>query len=287
MKRYVTGGILLTGLVLFLTGGTSLAGKAPLPSSGRGSGPAVQTPAGIQAPRAPLPSGTAVSASTADDIRDIRGPLHIPDPLMWLYYISGACLILAGAAAGWRWIRGREGQRMKSAFEIAFERLERARSLMKPETAGEFSVAVSMAIRAYIESRFNLRVTRNTTEEFMNGVASDPSGDLSGYTDLLHDFLRHCDLAKFARYALSTARMEEMRQSAWEFVDKTRPRPEEEGADQESERSKEGMAKKTRLTRLGLLEPLWARIRGLISRPGKTVAPAGLTNGSAVVTGGG
>ena len=282
MRRYITGGIALMALVLFMAGGTVLAANGPTSISG--NAPSLVTPQPTKPQPAQLqPSPpTAVPSSMANDIRDIRGPLHIPDPLLYLYYAVGVCLFLIGAAAAWRWLRRRKVLRAKLAFEIAFEQLKRAKALMKPEMGDEFSVAVSNAIRTYIESRFDLRVTRHTTEEFMARIAAEPSGDLGEYADLLHHFLEHCDLAKFARYMLTLDQMKEMHQSAWDFVDKTRPRPEEKTADQKSAMSGEGITAQSKI--LALFSSLRAKGQSLI--PKKTIAPVGLNNRSAVVAGG-
>jgi hypothetical protein len=59
----------------------------------------------------------------------------------------------------------------------------------------------------------------------MTRIQAGPSAELVAYSDPLHDFLRHCDLAKFARCLLTVAQMKLMHQSAWDFVDRTRPRP--------------------------------------------------------------
>ncbi|MBL7204966.1 MAG: hypothetical protein ISS63_11640 [Desulfobacteraceae bacterium] len=282
MRRYITGGIALMGLVFLITGGMALAANNSASTSG--NVPNLVTPQQTKPQPGQLqPSPpTAVLSSMADDIRDIRGPLHIPDPLLWLYYAIGACLFLVGAAAAWRWLRRRKVLRAKLAFELAFEQLKRAKALMKPETGDEFSVAVSNAIRTYIESRFDLRVTRHTTEEFMARIAADPSGGLGEHADLLHNFLEHCDLAKFARYMLTLDQMKEMHRSAWDFVDKTRPRPEEKSSDQKLERSGEGITAQSKI--LALFSSL--RAKGLRLIPKKTIAPVGLNNSSAVVAGG-
>ena len=282
MRRYITRSIALMALVFLMAGGIALAANGPASISGNAPNmpqPTKSQPAQLQ----PSPP-TAVPSSMADDIRDIRGPLHIPDPLLYLYYAVGVCLFLIGAATAWRWFRRRKVLRAKLAFEIAFEQLEQAKALMKPEMGDEFSVAVSNAIRTYIESRFDLRVTRHTTEEFMARIAAEPSGDLNEYSDLLHNFLEHCDLAKFARYMLTLDQMKEMHRSAWDFVDKTRPRPEEKTADQELERSGEEITVTAQSKISALFSSLWAKGQRLI--PKKTMAPVGLNGNSAVVAGG-
>jgi len=271
------------GLVISMTGGMALASNNTASTSG--NVPNLVTPQQTkpQSGQLQLSPPAATQSSMPDDIRDIRGPLHIPDPLLYLYYAAGVCLFLIGAAAAWRWLRRRKVLRAKLAFEIAFEQLERAKALMKPDMGDEFSVAVSNAIRAYIESRFDLHVTRHTTEEFMSRVSSEPSGDLCEYADLLHHFLEHCDLAKFARYTLCLDQMKEMHQSAWDFVDQTRPRP-EESADQKLERSGESIRVTARSKLPALFSSLWEK--GLRLIPKKTIAPVGLNSSSAVVAGG-
>jgi len=284
MKRHLLIGIVLTGVVLLLTGGMGLAtGQTVLPP-GKTSQPG--TPQSTLTPSAQLPSPgqAAVTSSTPDDIRDIRGPLHIPDPLLWLYYAGGACLFLLAAAGAWQWFRRRKALRLKLAFEIAFDQLERAKALMTPEQADAFAVAVSDAIRTYIENRFEVRVTRHTTEEFMARIKTEPAGDLVGYSDVLRDFLCHCDLAKFARCMLTIDQMKEMHQSAWQFVDRTRPRPEEKTAEQKSEIPHENRAESEKPIRSALLSTLRAKGQRLI--PKKTTADVGLDTRSAVAAGG-
>jgi hypothetical protein len=265
-----------------MAGGIVLAANSPAPTSGNAPNLVMPQQTKSQPAQLKPSTPTAAPSSMADDIRDIRGPLHIPDPLIWLYFAGGACLFLIVATAAWRWFRRRKVLRVKLAFEIAFEQLERAKALMKPETGDEFSVAVSNAIRTYIESRFDLRVTRHTTEEFMTRIAAEPSGGLDEYADLLHHFLENCDLAKFARYTLALDQMKEMHQSAWDFVDKTRPRPEEKTADQDMERSGEDITAQSKI--LSLISSLWGK--GLNLFPKKITAPVGLNDGSVVVAGG-
>ena len=276
MRRYIIGAIALMGLVFLMVGGIALAANNPASTSGNLQNFVTPQQTKPQPTQLPPPSSTAVPSSMAEDIRDIRGPLHIPDPHIWLYYTVGACLFLIGAAAAWRWLRRRKVLRAKLAFEIAFEQLERAKALMKPEMGDEFSVAVSNAIRTYIESRFDLRVTRHTTEEFMARIAAEPSGDLCEYAGLLHNFLEYCDLAKFARYMLGSDQMEEMHRSAWEFVDKTRPRPEEKTAEQELGRSGEEITVTAQPKILALISSL--RAKGLSLIPKKTMAPVELNS---------
>ena len=225
-----------------------------------------------------------VGASPIGDIRDIRGPLHIPDPLAWLTYVAAGFVLLLASIWFWKWFRRQRKEREKLPFELAFEQLERAKAFMKPETAVKFSVMVSDAVRKYIENRFKIEVTRHTTEEFMSGLGCRTIGGNQKYGDLLNGFLGHCDLAKFARYALSVKQMEEMLQSALHFVDATRPRPEDQKAGRKVEEGEptvdKGMARKGP----SLIRMWWRKGFGFISK--KTVVMAGLEHHGAVAAGG-
>jgi|GEM_PF-959873 len=288
MKRHLLRIMVLTGLFMLLAAGTGLAaGQPALPPGNSSSLMALpRSPAASPSPQAMPPGQTAIQPAAADDIRDIRGPLHIPDPLVWLYYAIGACLALGAAAGAWRWFRRHKALRAKRAFEIAFEQLERAKALMKPELADAFSVAVSDAVRTYIEKRFEVRVTRHTTEEFMARIGSEPVGDLTEYSDLLQDFLGHCDLAKFARCVLTIDQMKEMHQSAWQFVDRTRPRPEEKTAEQKRAVPDAVPAASKAPEGQSLLTTLRASWLRFIPNTNRTTAAVGLGAGSAVGAGG-
>ena len=132
---------------------------------------------------APIPSKSScpidLSTGPKGDIRDIRGPIHIPDPRLWLFYALGGILLLLLAWAAWKWFSKRQSHRSKEAFEIAFEELEKAKTLMSPEMAERFSVMVSRTIRTYIENRFRMRATRKTTREFIAQMATEPVSELN------------------------------------------------------------------------------------------------------------
>jgi len=166
-----------------------------------------------------------LSTGPKGDIRDIRGPINIPDPRIWLFYALGGILLALLAWAAWKWFRRHKFLSAKTAFEIAFEELEKAKGLMTPEMAERFSVMVSNTIRTYIEKRFQMGATRKTTHEFITQVAAEPSSELNPYGEALRDFLVHCDLAKFAQQTFSREQMKRMHKSAWRFVDETRPQP--------------------------------------------------------------
>lgn len=175
----------------------------------------------VNAATKPLPApAPASNAVIEEDIRDIRPPIHIENPWLWAEY-AAAGLALAGIAyAGWRWYR-RAKMRELLAYELALQELEAARAWITSENTYEYSIAVSEAVRHYIEKRFNVRAAHRTTEEFLHDVLEEPRPQLVAYQMLLGRFLMHCDLAKFARWQLTVPEMDEMHQSACAFVIET------------------------------------------------------------------
>ncbi len=296
MKRLAKFAIVTAaGLSLFFGGEVVLAAKdggtpsSPVFQNQKNSLPVSpplnpQTIQRVQPPAPAKPKNTA-SPATAQDIRDIRGPISIPYPWLWTLYAGGGALLLLILLAVWRWIRKTKPFRAKSAHEIAFEQLQRARALIQPEEAELFSVAVSGAIRTYIEKRFQLTATHYTTEEFMERLVFDRPAILSSHSEVLEDFLRHCDLAKFARYNLSVDQMKAMHQSAWQFVENTIPSPVDETSGQKSEINHTVSGLKKTPTRGSLFQRLWAKSHSFFSK--KPPFPASSNDDRAMAAGGG
>jgi hypothetical protein len=152
----------------------------------------------------------------AEDIIDIR-------PFPWLA-VSAAGIGLVGiGAAAWKLLRHK---RCKLAYEIALERLENTRPLMREFRAEAFCLAVSDVVREFIEEVLFVRAMRRTTNEFLRDLAKLSYLQLDPHRDTLANFLQHCDLAKFARWSLSIPQMEAMLSCAKDFViDVGKPRP--------------------------------------------------------------
>jgi hypothetical protein len=166
------------------------------------------------------------AAGMQPDIRDIRGPITIPTLWPWLLLAAGAVtLFLAlGAATYWLVRRLRRG-RVKSAAELALERLERARRLARSGNAAELSAEASDAVRQYIETRFALRAAHRTTEEFLHDLLDGGPSPIAPHRQPLAEFLGACDLAKFARFEISVERMGAMIDTAQAFVRATSAPP--------------------------------------------------------------
>ena len=161
-------------------------------------------------------------ASTADDIRDIRGPKAVPGSWIMPAVIAGALLVMLVFIYVMWWRRDRGSRRRNLTLsEQTLERLDGTRPLMQPATAREFGIAASEVIRHYIEKRFEVIATQRTTEEFLQMLLQSPNAALARHRSLLADFLQQCDFVKFAGTSLAVTDMEALFRSARGFVVET------------------------------------------------------------------
>jgi hypothetical protein len=193
----------------------------PSPSTNR-SRSANPAPPASSAPSAdPVPSANSAAAadvSTADDIRDIRGPKHIFPLGLLLAWLAGAAALAIGGYVLWRRMHRPPPPRKLELFEIALQRIEESRTLMQPSSVREFSIAISDIVRGYIEAGFDITATHRTTEEFLHDLLDSSNEALAAHRNLLEEFLYRCDEAKFAGAGLSMPIMESLHRSARTFV---------------------------------------------------------------------
>jgi len=194
---------------------SSFTGSPGAPHAGLSAPPAGTLAA--QAGMAP-PASAQGTGIPREDIRDIRGPIEIPASRAWFWAVVGALGTMVALAVFWRWYRRRAVVRARRAYEIAFDELEKVKALMQSDQARAFSYRVSETVRVYIDRRFGVGARHRTTEEFIRDLLEEASSPLKVHTELLRDFLDHCDMAKFARGELSLEQIQAMHRNAWDFV---------------------------------------------------------------------
>ena len=94
-------------------------------------------------------------------------------------------------------------------------------ALIEREESRPYATESSAIIRRYIETRFALSAPRRSTEEFLAEAQQSPKLDPQ-HRALLGDFLRICDLLKFARTFANRAELKELHEAAVRFVKETR-----------------------------------------------------------------
>jgi hypothetical protein len=167
---------------------------------------------------------TNATAQAANDIRDIKPPLEIPNGWEWLWWTLGALAVLTLLLLVWRYLHRRITQVSVEppvpAHIRAKQKLEEALALISQPKP--FVVAVSDTARTYLEERFDFHAPERTTEEFLRELGGTDL--LTGeQKESLGGFLASCDLVKFAKYEPREAELRELHASAVRLVDETAP----------------------------------------------------------------
>jgi hypothetical protein len=171
-----------------------------------------------------IPVAPSAAQVSTNALRDIKPPVEIPAGWLWVMWMGGALLLAALGYWGWRYWKKRQVQMaippVIPAHMRAKQRLEEAlRLLAQPR---EFCIIVSDTIRYYLEERFTFRAPERTTEEFLyelrktNLLTPDQKESLG-------EFLKRCDLVKFARYEPGEPELRALHSSALRLVEETEP----------------------------------------------------------------
>lgn len=164
--------------------------------------------------------------AAAQNIRDIKPPIVIPNPWEWIWWGLGALVVLVILYLAWRYWQKRRSQApvepLVPAHIRAKQKLEEALAhITQPKP---FCILVSDTIRSYLEEQFSFRAPERTTEEFLYELRA-ADWLLPEQKDSLGRFLESCDLVKFARYEPGESELRELHGSAVRLVEETEPRP--------------------------------------------------------------
>lgn len=223
-------GRLLFLLLVLVVGfwGTARAGISAQNSSPlKLSAPAIPDPQ--QGQSAPV---TLVPPPGAGTLHDIRGPVELPDATAMLVWFGvGLAVVLIFGLLLFFWRRQKKGENQPDSHELALAELSRLRSMMNAEQALIYAEQLSELLRRYIEARFQIHSTRQTTREFFAGLSSNSQTlrSMEAYHDRLKECLEQCDMAKFAHCIPDQQGMEAMEQAVLGFIRATGPAVEEKG----------------------------------------------------------
>src|ERR1035437_4062521 len=167
-------------------------------------------------------SVTAIAGTNA--LRDIKPPVDIPSGWAWVGWVLGALAVAALIFWAWRCWQKRRSQGpplpVIPPHIRAKHKLRAALPLIGPPR--EFCVLVSHPVRWYLEEPFDFHAPERTTEEFLyelqgtNLLTPDQK-------DSLGEFLRRCDLVKFARYEPGQPELHDLHDSALRLEEETDP----------------------------------------------------------------
>ena len=189
----------------------------PMPAAGGGGLPPA-APHGLS-PGLPAPG-------TNDDIHPIKPPIAIPDGWWWVWVILGVLVVAVLAWLAWRYWKKKAAQAaivpVVPPHTRARERLAAALALIAEPRP--FCIAVSDAVRQYLEERFEFHAPERTTEEFLHELRATMLLTIE-QKESLGEFLNVCDMVKFARYEPGRTELQALYDAATRLIDETEPPP--------------------------------------------------------------
>src|SRR5258706_6947371 len=171
-------------------------------------------------------SARRLTAATTNALRDIKPPLEIPNGWVWVGWGLAALAAAALLFLAWRYWKKRHEAAMAvpviPPHVRAKQKLEEALSLLGQPR--EFCILVSDTVRLYLEERFDFHAPDRTTEEFLYELQAT---DLltRDQKESLAEFLKRCDLVKFAKYEPGEPELRDLHASAVRLVEETEPVP--------------------------------------------------------------
>jgi hypothetical protein len=175
------------------------------------------------------------SAAAANTLRDIKPPFVIPTGWEWVAWALGALALATLAWLAWRFWKKQKANVPVTppvpAHVRAKQKLDEALALISQPKP--FCTLVSDTIRGYLEECFEFRAPERTTEEFLHELRGT-NLLLPDQKESLGEFLKSCDLVKFARYEPGEPELRDLHASALRLVEETEPTPmtESGGTDQ-------------------------------------------------------
>jgi hypothetical protein len=172
------------------------------------------------------------------DIHDIYGPLPLPEPINWWIIASaalGAVILVVLVFLLWKKRTARCATVTIAPHTKALAELAEARHYMEQGQSLDYAARVSNIVRQYIEQRFFLPTTRQTTSEFfasLQALQEDGSASTSNnisvhlepyreYREALRHCLEECDLAKYAHKTASRDEMAHIEENVRLFIEST------------------------------------------------------------------
>jgi hypothetical protein len=173
---------------------------------------------------APSISAPQNVSPSQEALHDIRGPVLLPEtPGLLFWFLMGIAAAVLVGLIFYFWKRQKKGRKQPGPHEIAMGELARLRPMMNPEQALLYAEQLSEILRRYIEARFLIPSTRQTTREFFLDLNRTPLAvaAMKEHHAHLQECLEQCDMAKFAHCVPDRQSMEVMEQAVQSFIEAT------------------------------------------------------------------
>jgi hypothetical protein len=166
-------------------------------------------------------------SSVPERLHDIHGPVLLTERPPYLLIAGAIFFVLLLAAAIFWFLKKRTKPTPPPVppWEKALLDLADAKRLLNPERGLQYMDRVSQILRHYIESRFTIQSTRQTTREFIQGLTGiGGNSPLQTYKTELRGCLEQADMAKFAHHIPEIKNLELMEDAVTTFIKKTEPK---------------------------------------------------------------
>lgn len=218
MKKFISAIVLLLSLMAHSMYGVA-SEEGPLAlmkepqQNGQNSGASQQQLPGLQ------------GQEPAGEFYDIYGVVSTRAAVPYFYIICGALLLLAAGLLAY-WFYKKKGRTVAAPIIPPWERaladLGEAKALQSAAQGRLYMDRVSQILRYYIEQRFAVKTTRQTTREFLSSLRNAAGFELNNYRAELQHCLEQADMAKFAHQVSDEQNLAVMEQAVAAFVQSTR-----------------------------------------------------------------
>lgn len=164
--------------------------------------------------------------SVPEQLHDIHGPVLLTERPPYLFIAGSLFFAFLLAAAIFWFLKSRTKATPPPVppWEKALLDMADAKRLLNPERGLQYMDRVSQILRRYIESRFTIQSTRQTTREFLRGLTGiGGNSPLQTYKTELRGCLEQADMAKFAHHIPKIENLEMMEDAVTTFIKKTEP----------------------------------------------------------------
>ncbi len=171
------------------------------------------------------------AAKQTETLHDIHGPLPTAEYPPYLMPTAVAILALVLLALLIYFLKRRKKPQPPALapWDKALIELAEARQLLSGGQNLLYMDVAAQILRRYIELRFALRSTRQTTREFFAGLKDADHAPLVEHRAALRACLEQADMAKFAHLVADERHMLQMEEAVRTFITGTRPEVEPPG----------------------------------------------------------
>jgi hypothetical protein len=155
----------------------------------------------------------------AQNANDIVPPVNYSLVPHWMIFVGSLLVLTIIGLAIWylRKLLLQKKKPIPTPRERALLALNEIETEIERVNPYQFSIRVSDILRRYVMEQFDLPMTRQTSVEFLNAIATAAKFSDDERT-LLADFLNRCDLIKFARYEATPGDSRLLMDEARQFV---------------------------------------------------------------------